>query len=79
MKFLKQATLFDYALAKTIKICPNQHTDLLRCLFTGDSLKMTSFQATFFIDFFDKNFSFVILHKLAKFHHGTVFTSQVIQ
>ena len=38
----------------------------------------TSFQATFFI-FFDKNFSFVLSHKLAKFRHQTVFTSQVIQ
>ena len=39
----------------------------------------TSFQATFFIDFFDKKISFVMLHKLAKFHHQTAFTSQVIQ
>ena len=45
----------------------------------------TSFQATFFIEFFDKNFTFfdknftVILHKLANFCHQTVFTSRVIQ
>ena len=34
----------------------------------------TSFQATFFIKIFDKEFSFVSLHKLAKFHYQTVFT-----
>ena len=28
----------------------------------------TSFQVTFFVEFLDKNFSFVILHKLVKFH-----------
>ena len=39
----------------------------------------TSFQATIFIEFFDKKFYFVILHELAKFHYQTVFTSQVIQ
>ena len=39
----------------------------------------TSFQATLFIELFDKKFSFVILHKLATFHHQTMFTSQVIQ
>ena len=38
-----------------------------------------SFMATFFIIFFDKNFSFEILHKIAKFHYQTVFTFQVIQ
>ena len=36
-------------------------------------------QATFFIEIFDKNFSFVTLYKLAKFHYQTVFTSQAIQ
>ena len=39
----------------------------------------TSFQATFFTEFFDKKFCFIILHKLAKYHYSTVFTSQVIQ
>ena len=32
-----------------------------------------------FVVFFNKIFSFVICHKLAKFHQQTVFTSQVIQ
>ena len=39
----------------------------------------TSFQATSFIEFFDKKCYFVILYKLAKFHYQTVLTSQVIQ
>ena len=30
MKFLNQAALLDYALAKAIKIFPDEHTDLLR-------------------------------------------------
>ena len=39
----------------------------------------TNFQLTFFIESFDKNVSFVILHKLAKFHYQTMFTTNVIQ
>ena len=39
----------------------------------------TSFQATSFAEFFGKNFSFVVLFKLASFHYQTVFTSQVVQ
>ena len=70
--------------SKAIKISPNQHAGLLRFLFTEDSLKFTkgpgtSFQATFFTEVVDKKFYFVMLHKLAKFHYQTVFTSQVIQ
>ena len=38
----------------------------------------TSFQATLFKEI-DKKFSLVMLQKLAKFHHQTIFTSQVIQ
>ena len=34
-------------------------------------------KVTFFVEFYDRNFSFVILHKLAKFHKETVFTSQI--
>ena len=37
MKFLKQAT---YINSKAIKICPNQHADLDRTLFTEGSLKI---------------------------------------
>ena len=39
--------------------------------------KLTSFQATFFMGFFNKIFSLVMLHKLAKFRYQPVFTSQV--
>ena len=65
-------------------MCSNQHTDVLRFLFTKDSMKIrkdmkANFQATIFIELFDKKFWFVILHQLATFHYQTVFTSQVIQ
>ena len=39
----------------------------------------TNFQLIFFLEIFDKYFSFAILYKLAKFHNQTLFTSQVIQ
>ena len=65
-------------------MCSNQHTDVLRFLFTEDSMKIrkdmkANFQATIFIELFHKKFWFVILHQLATFHYQTVFTSQVIQ
>ena len=71
-------------ISKTIKIYPNQHTDLLRFLFMEDYLKIKKglellSKAIFFLEFFDEKFSFVMLHKLAKFHHQTMFTSQVTQ
>ena len=34
----------------------------------------TSFQATFFVEFFGKKFSFVILHELAKFNYQALFS-----
>ena len=40
MKLMKQATYIRYALGKIIKICPNQHTELLKFLFTEDFLKI---------------------------------------
>ena len=36
------------------------------------------FQAIFFIKYFDKKFSFVILHKQAKFHSQAVFTDDIM-
>ena len=74
MKFLKQATCIGYVIAKLSKFIQIR---IVRILFAEDSLKIK--KATFFIEFFDKTFCFVILHKLAKFHYQTVFTSQVIQ
>ena len=71
-------------ISKTIKICPNQDTDLLRFLFKEGSLKIKKglelvSRPHFSYNFFFKNCSLVMLHKLAKFQHQTVFTSQVIQ
>ena len=81
MKFLKKATYIG-CINKTIKICPNQHIDLLRFLLTEHSLKTTepgtSFQTTLFTEFFNERISFAVLQKLAKFHYQTVFTSQII-
>ena len=70
--------------SKAIETCPNHYSDPLRILYTEDCLKIkkgpgTSFQVTFFVESLDKNFYFVILHKLAKVNYQTVFTSQVIQ
>ena len=50
-----------------------------RGFFKNSKGPKTSFRAKFFIEFFDEEFLFVILHKLAKFHYQTLFTSQVIQ
>ena len=63
--------------SKTVKTCPSQHAHLLRFHFTEDSFKIkkgfvTCFQATFFAEFFDKNYSFIILYKPAKFHYQTI-------
>ena len=66
-----------------LKICPNQHADLLRILFTEDSLKIKKglelVSRPYFSWNFFKKFYFVILHKLAKFHYQAVVTFQVIQ
>ena len=52
---------------KAVEISPNQDADLHRFLFTEDSLKIkkgpgTSFQNIFFVEFFDTNFFFVVIH-----------------
>ena len=61
-------------ISKTVKICSNQHTDILGFIFTGFFENLKSF-----IYIFDKRFSFAMLHELAKFNYQSVFTSQVIQ
>ena len=63
------------------RIYQSQHVDFFKLFFTEDSLKIkkapgTRVQGTFFKDFFDVFFSF-ILHKLA-FHCQIVLTFQVI-
>ena len=62
----------------------SKSTDLLRFLIAEDSLKIKKglelvYRPHFFIEFFDKKLSFVILHKQAKFHYQTVSISQVFQ
>ena len=70
--------LWKICTSKTIKIWPNQHTYLLRLLFTENSWKIKTdpedqFQGTFFIGFFDEQFCFLILNKRAKFHYQAEF------
>ena len=50
--------------------------DLIRYKLKGPG---TSFQVTFFVELFNKHFSFVILHKLAKLYQQTVSTPQDIK
>ena len=56
-------------ISKAIKICSNQHTDLLKI---KKGLELVS-QVIFFIKLFDKIFSVVILHKLVGFYYQTVY------
>ena len=82
MKFLKQATYIRYVLAKLSKFVQistlNSSDSFRRGFLEKEKGPGTSFQGTFFMEFFHKNFSFVILHELAKFHYQIVFTSKVI-
>ena len=51
--------LYSICISETVKICPNEQTDLLRFLFADDSLKIKKglegprLQATFFIKIFN--------------------------
>ena len=80
MNFLKQATYIKYILAKLsefVQISLQTSSDsFYRGFFENWKGPGTSFQATFFVEFFEKNY---ILHKLAKYHYQTVFIFQVIQ
>ena len=80
MKYLKQATYIRYVIAKQSKfvqvsMLTSSEFFIQRILF----FKTLKGPDTSFIEFSDKKIYFVILHKLAKFHYQTVFTSQVIQ
>ena len=70
-------------MSMTFEICQNQHVDFLRFLVTEDSFNnkknLELVSRLHLKEFFDKNFSCVILHKPAKFHYQTLFTSHVIQ
>ena len=62
-EFFEGSFLYQICISKTIKICQNQNTDPFRFPFTEyQKGPGTSFLATFFKEFFDKRFSFVILH-----------------
>ena len=69
-------------MAKLSKYVKKHNGNLFRFLVKEDSTKLkkhgTSFHATFFAEFFDKNLSSVISHKLVKFYYQKIFTSQII-
>ena len=64
MNFFKWGTYIRYVITKLSKFIQ------ISMQASWDSVLQprTSFQVTFFVEFLDKNFSFVILHKLVKFH-----------
>ena len=70
--------------SKTIKILSKSvrrplQIPFYREFFENQKAPGTSFKTIFFIEAFHKFLFYIILHKLAKFHHQTVLTSQVIQ
>ena len=79
MKFLKQATYIRYVLANLSKfvkiVCRPPWIIFYGGSFENRKGPRSGFQVTFFIEFLDLKFCFVILHELAKFHNQTVFTS----
>ena len=82
MKFLKQATFIRYVLAKLsnfVQISTQTFSDsVLQGFFWKLNWDLNYFPDHICPKKFDKRSSFVMLHKLAEFHHQTVFTSQVI-
>ena len=72
MTFLKQAAYSTYVLGKLSKfVQTSTRLPWIPFLFTTVSIKNKKG--------LELKFSFVILHKLAKFYYQTVVTSQVIQ
>ena len=78
MIFFKQAIYVRYVIAKLsrfVQISLQTSSDsVLHRILENWKEPGTNFQATFFIEFFDKKFSFIMLHKLVKFHYQNVFT-----
>ena len=70
MILLKQATYIRYVLAELSKFVQTGHRPpqipFYRGFFENQKGPGNSFQATLFIEFFDKKFYLVMLHKLAK-------------
>ena len=83
IKFLKQATYIWFVTANLSKFVQFSTLTSTESFLQKILWKLkgpgTSFQATFFVEFFDKKNHFVILHKLTKIHYQTAFTSKVIQ
>ena len=78
MKYLKQATYIRSAVAKLsefIQISMQSSSDsFYRGFLENWKGPGTSFQAIFFTEDFNKKFSSVIIHKLARFHYQTVYS-----
>ena len=82
MKLLKQVSNIRYVLAKLSKFVQISTQTSWDC-FLEDSLKIKKglgrvSRRHFFIEFCDEKISFVMLHRVAKFRHQTMFTSQVL-
>ena len=82
-EILKQATYIRYVIANLPKFAQistlTSAESFLQRILWKLKRAWTSFHATFFVEFFNKINHFLLLHKLAKFHYQTTFTSQVIQ
>ena len=80
---MQPATYIRYAIANYQNLfksaCRPLQSPFYRGFFENSKGPGISFQDTFFIEYFDKKFSVVILHKMAQLHYQKVFTSQVIQ
>ena len=81
MNFLEQADCIRHEIAKLSNMvqpaCKFPQIPDHRGFFENNKGPGTSFQATFFADFFDEKCSFVILHKLSQFNYQSVFTSML--
>ena len=80
MTFLEQVDYIAYVIEKRSKsIKANMQTfsthSFLQKILKNKKGPGTSFQATFYLEFFDKNLSFIIRHKLPNFHYQSKSTS----
>ena len=70
-------------MSMTFEICQNQHVDFLRFLVREDSFNnkknLELVSRPHLKEFFYKNFSCVIFHKLAKLHNSIYFSSYSVK
>ena len=66
-------------LSQSVQINKLTPLETYRGYFENQKGPRTSFQISFFTEFFDKEFFSAILHELLRLYYQTVFTSQVIQ